>query len=198
MSITQDFCNVFKNSWNENIDKFVNKYKIIANHNEIIIVNDNATIKTDSLSNLLLKCFYTVFNGLVCDRDHWEYYLDCLACTREKISAIPDDTEFLNTFIECWNENSNKFIKRVGDKYNGRPIIVISKFNDEVEWFELTPRALQCFYNTFNGSVCDDRHWNCFLYCLANAKKITGIDTETYKIRKTMSFYTLSVLSRNV
>lgn len=198
MSITQDFCNVFRDSWNKNIDKFVKDYKIIANHDEIIVVNDNETIKTHVLSKLLLKCFYTAFNGLVCDKVHWEYFTDCLACTRRKISATSDDTEFLNTFIECWNENINKFIKRVGNKYNGRPIIVISKANDEVEWFELTPNALQCFYTTFNGSVCDDKHWKCFLYCLANAKEITGIDTETYKISKTMSFYTLSVLSRNV
>lgn len=198
MSITQDFCNVFRDSWNKNIDKFVNKYKIIANHDEIIVVNDNETIKTHVLSKLLLKCFYTVFNGLVCDKDHWEYYLDCLACTRKKISYNSDDTEFLNTFIKCWNEDIDRFIKRVGDKYNERPIIVFSKANDEVEWFELTPRALQCFYNTFNGSVCDDKHWKCFLYCLANAKEITGIDTETYKIRKTMSFYVLSNLSMNI
>ena len=196
MSITQDFYNTFINSWNENIDRFVKKNKIIANHNKIIIVNDNETIKIDSLSNLLLKCFYTVFNGLVCDRDHWEYYLDCLACTREKIRGIPDDTEFLNTFIECWNENIDRFIKRVGDKYNKRPIIVFS--NDEVKWFELTPIALQCFYRVFNGSVCDDKHWRCFLYCLENAMEITGIDTETYKIRKTMDYYALYILSLNV
>lgn len=195
MSTTQDFCNAFLNYWNENIDKFVNKYKIITNHDEIIVVNDNETIKKHSLSNLLLKCFYTVFNGLVCDKDHWEYYLDCLACTRRKIYTT-DDTEFLNTFIECWNENINRFIKRVGDKYNKRPIIVFS--NDEVKWFELTPRALQCFYMAFNSSVCDDKHWGCFLDCLANAMKITGIDTETYKIRKTMSYYVISNLSLNV
>ena len=196
MSITQDFCDVFKNSWNENIDRFVNKYKIIANHDEIIVVNDNETIKTHSLSNLLLKCFYTVFNGLVCDKDHWEYYLDCLACTRRKISVNSDDTEFLNTFIKCWNENIDKFIKRVGDKYNKRPIIVFSNY--EVKWFELTPRALQCFYRVFNGSVCGNKQWECFLYCLADAMKKTGIDTETYKIRKTMDYYVLHNLSLNV
>ena len=193
MSITQDFYNTFINSWNENIDNLTKYYKIKAK-DEIIVVNDNnETIKTHSLSNLLLQCFYKVFNGSVCDKDHWEYFEDCLACTRRKISATSDNTEFLNTFIECWNENINRFIQRVGDKYNKRLIIVVS--NDEVEWFELTPRALQCFYIAFNGSVCDDDHWGCFLDCLVDAMEKTGIDTETYKIRKTMDYYVMYNLS---
>ena len=193
MSITQDFYNAFINSWNEDIDDLTEDYEIKTKH-EIIVVNDNnETIKTHSLSNLLFQCFYKVFNGTVCDKDHWEYFQDCLACTHKKISATPDDTEFLNTFIECWNENIDKFIQRVGDKYNKRLIIVTS--NDEFEWYELTPRALQCFYIAFNGSVCDLDHWLYFQDCLADAMEITGIDTETYKIRKTRPYYVLYNLS---
>ena len=82
MSITQNFYNAFKNSWNENIDNFIKKYKIRVKH-EIIVVNDNETIKTHLLPDLLLQCFYTVFNGSVCDEDHWQYFQECLKYARK-------------------------------------------------------------------------------------------------------------------
>ena len=172
MSIYQDFYNTFINYWNENIDNFTKDYKGIANH-KIIVVNDNKTINTPLLSNLLLQCFYTAFNGKVCDSDHWKYFNECLDRAYVKTKYFRDPMRFLNTFIEYWNENINSFIKRVGNKYDEKLITVVS--NNGLKSIELTPISLQCFYTVFNGSVCDEDHWQYFQECLEYARRITGM-----------------------
>lgn len=78
------------------------------------------------LSNLLLQCFYTAFNGSVCDEDHWKYFNDCLGCVYVKTKYTRDPMRFLNTFIEFWNENIDTFIMRVGNKYDEKLITVVS------------------------------------------------------------------------
>ena len=172
MSIYQDFYNAFINYWNENIDNFTKDYKDIVKH-KIIVVNDNETINSHLLSNLLLQCFYTAFNGPVCDADHWKYFEDCLGRVYVKTKYTRDPMRFLNTFIEFWNEDINTFIMRIGNKYDEKLITVVS--NNGLKSIELTPISLQCFYAVFNGSVCDEDHWQYFQKCLEYARKITGM-----------------------
>ena len=79
----------------------------------------------------------------------------------------------IESVIEDWNENINTFIQRVGDKYDEKLITVVS--DNGLKSIELTPISLQCFYTVFNGSVCDEVHWQYFQECLEYARRITGM-----------------------
>lgn len=189
MSISDEFCNAFINAWDKNMSKFIKKYGDNGvENNNILVINNNETVEADCLANAPLLCFYTMFNGSVCDEDHRQYFNDCLTYAYKKTNFTLDHIEFLNSFIECWNENNDKFMKQVYDRYNyERPIVVVAP--NELRWFELTPKALQCFYIAFNGSVCDLDHWQYFLDCLEITKKTTGIYTETYNICRRRNYY---------
>ena len=189
MPSSPNFCNTFIKAWDENIGEFIKKYGANGvENNNILIINNNETVKTDYLPPTPLRCFYNIFNGSVCDEDHWNFYNECLNYTRIKNNFTPDDIKFLNTFREYWNENINESMKHAPDNYNENKMIIVVAPN-ELRWFELTPAALQCFYLAFNGSVCDLDHWQYFTDCLEIARKTSGVYTETYNIRRRRNYY---------
>ena len=67
----------FREYWNEHIyelnESINGKYK----GNYIIVVHDNDLLLY-GLTPIALQCFYRVFNGRVCDFDHWHYFIDCI------------------------------------------------------------------------------------------------------------------------
>ena len=185
MSISQDFVNAFVESWNENMCDFkkYNNGKSVADPN-IRVIDDIGREYTYWLPDVPLKCFYTLFNGSVCDEDHWIYFKKCFGWTNQKIGHVKDQDKSYDTFIECWNENIDKFMKQVYDRYNyERPIVVVD--GDDLTWVELTTNTLQCFYIAFNGSVCDSNHWHYFMDCIDLASAKTDQFSESHHICRT-------------
>ena len=179
MSISNEFYNIFINSWNENIGEFI---RITNNCNyrtddDMQVVYNNGMIKEiPQFSDDANICFFTVFNGPACDEDHWEFFKECLSYAYQKNGFIQDTEKNVNVFREYWNAHIDEFNKSVSYKYNKRYVTVI--LCNILRWYELTPNAFQCFYSTFNGTVCDSAHWYYFLNCLQDAKNATGIYTE--------------------
>ena len=180
MSISNEFYNIFINSWNENISEFIrnsNSYNYRIDYFDMQVVYDNGIIKEiPKFSDDASICFYTVFNGPACDEVHWKYFKECLSHAYQKNGFIQDTEKNVNAFMEHWNAHIDEFNKSVSYKYDKRYITVI--FNKVLRWYELTPNAFQCFYRAFNGTVCDPIHWRYFLNCLEIAKKTSGIYTE--------------------
>ena len=76
----QDFnknYSAFREYWNRHIDelneRLIGKYK----GNCILVVHDNDLLLY-GLTPIALQCFYRVFNGRVCDFEHWHYFIECL------------------------------------------------------------------------------------------------------------------------
>ena len=91
----------FREYWNEHIDEFneslIDRYK--GTH---IIVVRNKELLMYNLSQTALQCFYKVFNGKVCDIDHWNYFTRCLE-DAEKISKIYTENFFFVKFVKNLN-----------------------------------------------------------------------------------------------
>ena len=185
MSISQDFCDAFINSWYEHIDdKLTEIVKNRCKIKYVIVFTDDNLMKWYELKRPSLYCFFDAFKGSVCDEVHWKYFQDCLNKTR-RIKHIKGLEMFRRIFIYYWNNGIEQF-KLDNEKYDGNLIDVVC--NNVIMSYELTPNALQCFHTIFNGTFCDKYHWEYFKYCLEQAAKITGIDTETYEICKIQNY----------
>ena len=76
----QDFnknYSAFREYWDRYIDelneRLIGKYK--GNH---VIVVRGKSLSSYEIAPKYCQCFYKVFNGTVCDSDHWEYFKECL------------------------------------------------------------------------------------------------------------------------
>ena len=67
----------FREYWDRHIDelneRLIGKYK--GNH---VIVVRGKSLSSYEIAPKYCQCFYKVFNGTVCDSDHWEYFKECL------------------------------------------------------------------------------------------------------------------------
>ena len=180
MTFSGELYNAFVKVWNENADEYVKKNNMKVDDNLLVVHYFDKGIEEKSMyqdTDTIL--FYTVFNGSVCDLDHWELFKECLFYVNQKTRFYYDFDKNYSLFREYWNEHIDEINKQFESKFagNNRVIVVAGKTSF---WYELKPNILKCFYNTFNGPVCDYDHWKYFKECIINASKMTGIKAEKF------------------
>ena len=66
----------FMEYWNTHIKEF-NK-SVFDKNNRCVVVVANDEMLLYRLAPTALKCFIKAFNGLVCDSEHFDYFVDCI------------------------------------------------------------------------------------------------------------------------
>ena len=77
-----------------------------------------------------------------------------------------------SAFREYWDEHIDEINRQFERNFAGNNRVIVVHGRDS-SWYELTPTDLKCFYNTFNGPVCDYDHWQYFVKCIAHARVVT-------------------------
>lgn len=180
MSFSDELYNTFIKNWNENADEYMIKNNMKFLDVKIRIVdyfntepprvvdyfNTKVKIRERPFVGDNMKMFYTVFNGSVCDLDHWNFFQECLNYTYQKNSFTDKFNKKYISFREYWDKHIDDFNKQFELKLAGNDqVIVIDGKNNNTFWYKLRPITLKCFYNAFNGPVCDIDHWNYFKEC---------------------------------
>lgn len=196
MSTSEKFCNDFIEIWNNNLGEFAKNYWSVGQRDcRVYVLHDDKKILQKiypTLPPYRIYCFYTVFNGPVCDVDHWECFEECSRYVEQKIGSTIDFELNINTFMECWNEHLDEFKERlankhkrsifdqmyydIGDKHEH--IFVVR--DKDLAMFGMTQKLYKCFCRVFNGTVCDEEHWKYFAYCLDIMKKATEFKKEGF------------------
>ena len=181
MTFSGEFYNAFVKVWNENADEYVKKNNMKVYDNLLVVNYFDKEIKEDSLYHYAtdIILFYMVFNGSVCDLDHWNYFKECLINASQKSRIHYDFDQNYSVFRECWNEHIDEINKQFESKFAGNNCVIVIAGKTSF-WYKLKPNTLKCFYNTFNGPVCDYDHWKYFKECIIKASKMTGIEAEKF------------------
>ena len=179
MPFSEEFYNAFIYSWNENADEYMKKTNMRFEYDlRVAYCDEGITKEVPRFSDDAIKIFYMVFNGSVCDSDHWEFFKKCYTYVYQKNGFIEDFNKNYSAFRECWDRHIDELNESINGKYKGNYILVVH--DNDLLLYGLTPAALQCFCKVFNGRVCDFEHWHYFIECLLNAEKMTGNHTTKF------------------
>ena len=83
-------------------------------------------------------------------------------------------TEFCKAFNYSWNKNLDEYIERTNMRFDNNLRVVYRKERIMKEVPPFSDDALKYFYETFNGPVCDEEHWECFKECMTHVYKTNG------------------------
>ena len=83
----------------------------IAKINNCVIVVDGKYSYLYKLAPLTLKCFYNIFNGPVCDIDHWQYFKECMIKVFSMVEEELGAFAFINE--EELTDKTPSFIKKL-------------------------------------------------------------------------------------
>ena len=166
MSFSDELYNTFIKNWNENADEYMIKNNMKFLDVKIRIVdyfntepprvvdyfNTKVKIRERTFVGDNMKMFYTVFNGSVCDLDHWEFFQECLNYTYQENRSTDKFNKKYISFREYWDKHIDDFNRQFERKLAGNDKVIVID-GKTASWYRLKPITLKCFYNTFNGPL---------------------------------------------